>query len=54
MDEKLIQEWKQAISSVGGVGKFEKDVLPLCSHSVRVCWERIVKAQLNSEVKAQV
>jgi hypothetical protein len=51
MDSKLAEQWRKAVESAGGLEEFEKKILPSCSDAVKVCWNKIVKAELN-EVKA--
>jgi hypothetical protein len=43
MRTELVDAWKRAIEGCGGLEKFEKDMLPLCSESVRACWLYVKK-----------
>ena len=51
LDSKLREEWLEAIQKCGGLRQFEERILPSCSDAVKMCWNKIVKAEFK-EVKA--
>jgi hypothetical protein len=46
MNEELTNAWKKAVADCGGVERFERDVLPLCSESTKTIWA-VVKAEVT-------